>query len=89
MKKNNDINNVRPITISDSLANIFEMYILQNRSQVPETQSGFKHKSSTNHAIYVLDETIKHYKNRRKTLYMCAIDARKAFEKVNRDKLLH
>jgi hypothetical protein len=38
----------------------------------------------------VLDETIKHYKNRRKTLYISAVDERfKAFDKVNQKKLLH
>lgn len=91
-ESNSDINKIRPITISDSLSNIFEMYLLRRMEktyQDSKTQFGFKSNSSTNHAVFVLDQTIKLYKEKRKSLYICAIDASKAFEKVNRIKLLH
>jgi hypothetical protein len=66
MKKkesNSDSNNIRPITISDSLGNVFEQFLLlriQEKIVDPEQQFGFKSNSSTNHAIYVLDETVIH-----------------------------
>jgi hypothetical protein len=59
-----DLNNIRPITVSDVLANIFEKYVddhIGKKHQESEVQFGFKKKSSTNHAVYVVDETIKYY----------------------------
>ena len=95
LKKNDgptdDINNIRPIRISDTIANIFKKYALsklENKHQDPETQFGFKAKSSTNHGIYPLTETIQHFKSKKKKIYICAIDASKAFDKVIRETLL-
>ncbi|RNA02796.1 RNA-directed DNA polymerase from mobile element jockey-like [Brachionus plicatilis] len=59
---NNEINYTRPITISDTIANLFEKYILhrlERKHSDPRTQFGFKVKSSTNHGIYTLTETIE------------------------------
>ena len=87
-----DINNIRPITISDTIANIFEKYILheiEKENKEPEMQFAFKKNSSVNHAVYLVDETIKYYKKKNKTVYICAIDASKAFDKINRLKLLY
>jgi endonuclease/exonuclease/phosphatase family metal-dependent hydrolase len=91
-EKCNDLNNIRPITVSDTLSNIFEKYIikkLEEKYRDPDQQFGFKANNSTNHAIYTMEETIRHYKKKRKPIYACAIDASKAFDKVNRERMLN
>jgi hypothetical protein len=91
-ERTNDLNKIRPITVSDSIANIFEKYImikLEEKYRDPDQQFGFKANNSTNHAIYVMEETVKHYKKKRKPIYACAIDASKAFDKVNRERMLN
>lgn len=50
-------------------------------------QFGFKENSSCQHALFALNEALNaNYRARNKT-YVCAIDASKAFDKVNRQKL--
>jgi hypothetical protein len=87
-----DLNNIRPITISDSLANIFEKVILleiEKYQSEHKLQFGFKKNSSCNHAIFVLKETANFYIQNNKSVYACAIDASKAFDKVNRLAMMH
>jgi hypothetical protein len=48
-----------------------------------DQQFGFKANNSTNHAIYTIEKTIRHYK--KKTV----INASKAFDKVNRERMLN
>ncbi|CAF1065010.1 unnamed protein product [Brachionus calyciflorus] len=86
-KNTNDINNLRPVAISDCLSNIFES-ILLNALQVEckdhPKQFGFKSNSSCNHAIWTLKQAIEICKHSKKRLYVCAIDASRAFDKINR-----
>ncbi|RNA09839.1 RNA-directed DNA polymerase from mobile element jockey-like [Brachionus plicatilis] len=94
-KAKNDVNNIRPITISDTLANIYERLIMieldKSHNGVPN-QFGFTYKrfdSSCNHAVFALNETILHTIKKDKPVYACAIDASKAFDKVNRTILFN
>lgn len=90
-KSANDINNTRPITISDTLATIFEKYMLEvinNLWDDVELQFGFKKNCSTNHAIFMLRETLVYQKNRNRKSYICFMDFSKAFDKVVRSILL-
>ena len=48
-------------------------------------QFGFTNKSSTQHALITLKETVQHYLKRKGRIYACAIDASKAFGKVWRN----
>ena len=85
-------NNIRPITVSDVLCNIFERYILRciEKSHIePDQQYGFKANSSCQHALYVFKETIQHYTKRKKPVYVSLIDASKAFDKINREILFN
>lgn len=87
-----DINNIRPITISDALANIFEKVVLceiEKKQKDHNLQFGFKKNSSCNHAIFVLKETANFYNSKTKCVYACAIDASKAFDKINRLAMMH
>ena len=52
---------VRPITISDSLLNIFEKYTLEMINKTVRDnkfQFGFTNKSFTQHAMFTLKETV-------------------------------
>ncbi|RNA41785.1 RNA-directed DNA polymerase from mobile element jockey-like [Brachionus plicatilis] len=91
-KAKNDVNNIRPITISDTLANIYEKLIMieldKSHNGVPN-QFGFTSKSSCNHAVFALNETILHTIKKNKPVYACAIDASKAIDKVNQTNLFN
>ncbi|RMZ94723.1 RNA-directed DNA polymerase from mobile element jockey-like, partial [Brachionus plicatilis] len=89
-KSCNDLNNIRPITISDVVSNIFEKIMLNEIMKShddPERQLGFKKNSSCSHAIFAVKETISYYNKKNKKVYGCAIDASKAFDKINREIL--
>jgi hypothetical protein len=85
-----DIRNSRPITISDCIPNIFEKYVMDEiTSKLSDTpcQFGFKSYSSCMHANYMLKEIIMYYKLQQKPVYACAIDLKKAFDKMSRTLL--
>ena len=91
-KSNSDINNTRPLTISDTIAIIFEKYLLEIIDEIwedEELQFGFRRNCSTNHAVFMLRETLIYQKNRNKRSYLCFMDFSKAFDKVVRAILLH
>lgn len=86
-KSNSDINNIRPISVSDTITNIYESLILEKLNQsMPnnDKQFGFKSNSSCAHAVFVLQESIKICKRNNVKAYIAAVDASKAFDKVNR-----
>ena len=89
-KDRKNIENTRPITLSEPLASIIEKYLLtqieENFVEEP-TQFGFRRSSSTGHAIFTLRETLMHHKEKNKSIVVCFLDFSKAFDKVNRPKL--
>lgn len=89
-RDNGDINNLRPVTVSDTLANIYEKIILTEIDKThtnKDRQFGFKVNSSCGHAGLIVSETIKLNNKKNKKTLICAIDASKAFDKVNRKYL--
>ena len=91
-KSNKDIDNVRPIAISNSLAQLFERIILNknyDKFNTHENQFGFKKKCSCKHAIYVMKETITRYIENKSACYLTALDAEKAFDRLWRQGLFH
>ena len=89
-KSNKDLDNTRPLTLSEPLASILEKYLLnkiENNFTEEPTQFGFRKNSSTSHAIFTLKETLIHNKSKNKPIIACFIDFSKAFDKVNRPKL--
>ena len=83
----NDPNNLRPISISDAISNIFEMILLVELDRNCDDglkQFGFKSKSSCNHAAICLMELIRYAQIKNLTLYTASLDASKAFDKVVR-----
>ncbi|CAF1137773.1 unnamed protein product [Brachionus calyciflorus] len=89
-ESNKSTSNIRPITISDTLSNIFEKYILYEINKTyknDELQFGFKSKSSCNHAVITLKEALLWYKKKKKAVFSLAIDFSKAFDKIKRYRL--
>jgi hypothetical protein len=86
-KPNNDLGNLRPIMLSDTLANLFEKLILkylEPNITLSPFQFGFRPNSSCAHAITIARETIIYYNTRGKAVYSIAVDFTKAFDKLNR-----
>ena len=89
-KENNDLSNIRPIAISDSLANLYERITLKEIKKDHKDnkkQFGFKEVSSCAHAVEVFNQALLASQVRNRKLYICAVDASKAFDKVSREKL--
>jgi hypothetical protein len=81
------LTNLRPISISDAIPNIYESILLSriNRSVLESNQQfGFKSNSSCAHAIFCLNEVMSYCFRHNLKLYIVFIDASKAFDKVNR-----
>jgi len=89
-KPYDDINNTRPVAISDCLQNLFEKILLNEISKghsEHNQQFGFKKTSSCSHAVFVVSQAANFAKNKGERLYTCAVDASKAFDKVSRPHL--
>lgn len=85
-----EISNLRPIMLSDPLANILEIILMReiNKHLIDNNkQFGFKSNSSCAHAVGVLNMCLTTNKCSNRTVYACAIDASKAFDKVNMNLL--
>ena len=80
--------NLRPIAISDPLTNVFEKILkivqIKKLFKCDSLQFSFKSKSSCKHAIFALNECINKALRDSFTLFLIAIDASKAFDKINR-----
>lgn len=86
-KPTDTTNNLRAIAVSDALSNLFESVLetyIKSIVRTDDKQFGFKANSSCSHAILILKQTMHIAKYQRKRLYIAAIDAAKAFDKVNR-----
>jgi len=82
--------NYRPIALASVLSKVLEI-ILLNRLELylltNANQYGFKHKHGTDMAIYALKETVLKYHSMNATMFLCFLDASKAFDRVNHAKL--
>ena len=91
-KKTDELNNIRPISISNCLAQILEKLILLSSPKLKIThknQFGFKGKTSCNHGLFTLKETILKYTENRSGIKIASLDAENAFDKVWRNGLFY
>ena len=91
-KSTSDTNNIRPISISNCLSQIFEKLILINSpalQKIHKNQFGFKKHTSCNHAIFVMKETVLRYIQNKSSCKIASLDAEKAFDKIWRDGLFY
>ena len=91
-----DHNNYRPIALASIVSKVFELILLNRCEQYLESsdsQFGFKAKHSTDLCIYTLKEVINHYRSHSSHVFLCFLDAKKAFDLINHwtlfNKLIH
>ena len=78
-------NDFRPISVSTTFASLFEGLILSKMDfskLISNNQFGYKPKSSTKHAFFIVNETINYYKNGGSDIKLASLDATKAFDKL-------
>ncbi|XP_016534059.1 RNA-directed DNA polymerase from mobile element jockey-like [Poecilia formosa] len=90
--KINNRDNYRPIALASVLSKVLEKIIL-NKIELflltSENQFGFKSQHGPDMCIFALKEILDLYNRHNSTIFMCFIDASKAFDRVNHDKLFH
>ena len=90
--KINSKDNYRPIAIASIMSKLIEKLLLERLSDYLLTsphQFGFKPKHSTDACIYVLKESIDRYLEQQSSVYLCFLDASKAFDRVNHFSLFN
>ena len=90
--KKTDLNNIRLISISNTLSQILEKLILISSPKLHikhKNQFGFKANTSCNHALFSLKETILHYTENNSGIKVASLDAEKAFDRVWRVGLFY
>ena len=85
-KNISDKGNYRPIALASVVSKVFEMSLrvkLESFLHSSDYQFGFKANHSTDLCIYTLKEVIDFYKSQSTSIYVCFMDASKAFDRVN------
>ena len=85
-----DKNNYRPIALSRVASKIFENVLLSKIDQYLYTcdnQFGFKKGVGTETCVYFIKEIVNFYLQNSTSVYLCFIDASKAFDRINHVKL--
>lgn len=85
-KSMKDPNNYRGISLMPILAKIIEAIILKKcpiLKAPKQSQYGFTNQTSTIHAELMIQETINYYNTQGSPVYMCSLDATKAFDSCN------
>ena len=82
----------RGITLSPVISKLFEYGVMEKYdTYFPENdrQFGFKEKMGCSHAVFVLRQCVEYFVSRGSTVFMAALDATKAFDRLNHIKLFH
>ena len=90
LKDASDPGNYRPIAITTIASKILEsilLIILAPFLNTADNQFGFKENHSTDTCIYILKEILNYYNSSGSPLFLCFVDVRKAFDRVNYNKL--
>ena len=76
----------RGISISQVISKVFERCILNRYEKyffTSDNQYGFKYGLSCSHAIYAVKSVVNLYTSSGSTVNLCALDVKKAFDKMN------
>ena len=83
-------NNYRGISIIPVFTKLLEYILLRCCPEIAEShalQNGYKLDSSTLHAEFLIKETLHYYNRNGSPVYICGLDAEKAFDSCNWDIL--
>jgi hypothetical protein len=75
------------ISVSNTLAQIFERLLLLKMIKIDINQFGYKNKTSCTHALFVFKETIVRHLDNKQYLFAAFLDAIKAFDNLWRQAL--
>ena len=78
--------NYRPIALASVISKLVEVIMLDRIEMymnMNPNQFGFKRKHGTDQCIYVLKEIIDLYRRLNGSVFVCFLDASKAFDRVN------
>ena len=81
-----DKNNYRPIAITSVISKVVELLILSRLQEQLNTacnQFGFKNQHGTDMCVFSLKQIVEFYNNRSSPVYVCCLDASKAFDRIN------
>ena len=81
-----DVDNYRPIAIATALSKVLEQVLLSRLARylwTPDSEFGFKRAHGTEMAIFALKQTVDFYHNQDTPVYMCFLDRKKTFDRVN------
>ena len=82
--------NYRPIALASVLSKVLEKILLSRLEMyilTKDNQFGFKAKHGTDMCIFALKEIIARYHSRHSSMFLCFLDASKAFDRINHGKL--
>lgn len=85
-----DANNYRPIAITSVFSKLIEICILnryENMLYTTDNQFGFKRKHATDQCVFAFKQIINYYRNTNSPVFVCYLDASKAFDRINHYKL--
>ena len=91
MNSRSDISNYRPITIVCVLSKVFNFCVnkfIESYFNSDERQLGFVKEGGTEKAIFIMKTFCIYFNERGSEVYVAALDASKAFDKVNHYGLL-
>ena len=78
--------NYRPIALTCILSKVFELIILSRYQHLLATcdnQYGYKPSLSTDICVFTFKEIVNYYKSLSSNVYLCFLDASKAFDRIN------
>ena len=80
------VKNYRPIAIATALSKVLEQVLLSRLARylwTADSQFGFKRAPVKEMAIFALKQTVDFYCNQDTPVYMCFLDTKNAFDRVN------
>ena len=81
-----DMDNYRPIAITTVFSKVIELLLLHRYSDLlctTDNQFGFRTEHSTDMCVFALKQVIDFYISNNSPMFICYMDASKAFDRIN------